>query len=491
MVHKVVRITFHCSAELIEALIKSPAPGFSLELTDEEPDLLVLEFRQFTDFEELGRFRGSRWVPALFVLGSPEEFIECRHWLLPGDDFCMAEELPGTGAFRLSRLAEPRLTQETVKVYQSLLETDALTGLPNRHRGTEIMNLWIAEASPDNPVSAILMDLDHFKAVNDNYGHRVGDNVLIHVADIIKPHISDEISASRFGGEEILITMKADNRRAFDFAEFLRREVEASSIPLSDETPDEMILITASLGVATINTPEESTKLIQSADMFMYKAKSAGRNRVEAQYSDNSDTPDDDAMIQDFESRLKVMTDRLVEYISLRGRKLAVYYRNEADQDGMTGLYRKEYFSRRFERDFENARKENSPLTLLFLDIDDFGNVNRTYGYPTGDTTLKKVSAVMLDSVRSVDWTARYGGEELCIIMPFTPITESLQVAERIRQQVESLEIIAYDRRRFGVTVSIGLAELSSGDREPVDLVQRAGDQTRAAKKKGKNTVSY
>lgn len=492
MASRVIQVRIFSPKNILSLLHDAGVFGVAFEEAQADADVLVIDGREFPSLEEAGRVRGTLLIPALIILRNQKELSECLHWLLPGDDICMVRDFRQTGAFRIARLSGDGSGRSAMDVYRKMLLTDALTGLVHRRGGSETLHLWAADSSSDNPLSAIILDLDHFKAVNDNYGHQVGDRVLVEVANILKPHISDEIHVSRFGGEELLILMKADNHRACEFAEFLRKEIENGLSPLDSLEGKEADPVTASFGVATIREPEEGKDLMNAADGFLYMAKSNGRNRVEGLIlHENGDVEDEDIMIRDFEARLRVMTDRLVEYLTYRGRKLAGHYRSEADRDGMTGLYRKEYFTRRISREFENARKDGSSLTLLFLDLDDFGNVNRTYGFPTGDSTLKMASRVLLDSIRNVDWTARYGGEELCIIMPSTPLTEAIQVAERVRQKVEALEITAYDGRKFGVTASIGLAEILEQDNEPVDLIQRAGDKTREAKKAGKNTVRY
>ena len=484
-----IRVAVVGARGLFAQLPSSTPYNRKLVEAETEPDVVMLDTRSNSDIMELANIRQNYEVPALFVVRNREELDLLFPRLLPGDDVCLVRDFRQTAAFRLVRLFGDGSGKTPMHFYKKMLITDALTGLPNRRILDETLDQWSVGLSPSNPLSAIIVDLDHFRAVNDEYGHMTGDRILVETANLLKPHVSDEIFACRYGGEEMLVLMKADNSRAVEFAEFLRKELE-SNLQITDDRP-----VTASFGVATVRDGDDvRDSLIRRADELLYQAKSDGRNRVVGQDPESDEDAglmDEDAVLRDFEVRLKVTTDRLVDYLTQRGRKLAGYYRKEAELDGMTGLHRKEYFERRFDRDFEMAVSSGQPLTLLFLDIDDFGNVNRTYGYPTGDATLKKVSRVMLDSVRTVDWAARYGGEELCIIMPGTTVEEAKLVAERVRAKVEALEIIAYDGREFGVTASVGLAEISGDDKAPVDLIQRAGDRTREAKKAGKNTVRF
>ncbi|GAA0795989.1 sensor domain-containing diguanylate cyclase [Marinobacterium sediminicola] len=165
---------------------------------------------------------------------------------------------------------------------QNLASHDALTGLLNRRVLMEQLNTEVARATRyGNPLSLIMFDADHFKKVNDHYGHQAGDRVLHDLAKVTGQLIRTSDIAGRYGGEEFMLVLPmTDAASAKELAERLRERVAELLIPQVSEC-DEAISITISLGVASlageINTTQE---LIRAADEALYRAKHEGRNRV-------------------------------------------------------------------------------------------------------------------------------------------------------------------------------------------------------------------
>lgn len=157
--------------------------------------------------------------------------------------------------------------------------TDPLTGLPNRRAGMDALaQAWNAAQRTGTPLAALVIDVDHFKSVNDRYGHAVGDQVLREVARNIQDSARKDEFASRIGGEEfLLICHDTDTRSALLAAERLRKKINACQIRL----PGLDIQTTVSIGVASrhtaMTTPDE---MVRQADQALYAAKASGRNRV-------------------------------------------------------------------------------------------------------------------------------------------------------------------------------------------------------------------
>jgi len=165
---------------------------------------------------------------------------------------------------------------------ERLASTDPLTKLPNRRSFFRRANAEFARTKRHGrPMSVVMMDLDHFKQVNDTLGHAIGDAVLKHVAAIIRDCMRESDIVARYGGEEFVILLpETDSGGAFVFAERLRFSVE--SYPLQIETGSQ-VNITVSLGVAIMSPEKEIPvldKLLQQADDALYQAKDCGRNRV-------------------------------------------------------------------------------------------------------------------------------------------------------------------------------------------------------------------
>ena len=174
------------------------------------------------------------------------------------------------------------------EIYRAMV-TDGLTQVANKRALDDFLDKEVARARRHQRSLALLMlDLDHFKSVNDQYGHLTGDVVLKELAALIRPRIRREELFARYGGEEFVIVLpETDHARAREFAEVIRKMVEAKVV--SFEGHD--IRITISIGVAEYDptvhaTPED---LIRAADQNLYEAKNRGRNCV---YGGRDITPD-------------------------------------------------------------------------------------------------------------------------------------------------------------------------------------------------------
>lgn len=169
------------------------------------------------------------------------------------------------------RTAELKEANETIS---RLAATDELTGLPNRRSFNDCLAVSLSAARRhEYPLSLILTDLDHFKAVNDTFGHSVGDQVLKEFADLLREMIRAEDIAARWGGEEFIIILPhTDSEAAAALAERIRIACEKHSPPMNG--------LSASFGVAQLRSGEDDDSLIRRADDAMYRAKNEGRNRV-------------------------------------------------------------------------------------------------------------------------------------------------------------------------------------------------------------------
>lgn len=156
--------------------------------------------------------------------------------------------------------------------------TDPLTGIGNRRA----MDKFIAEQldeSKSDIFSCIILDIDHFKRINDQHGHMVGDSVLRFIAKLLKQASKGQDFVGRFGGEEfILLLPDTSAANAFTFAEKLRKLLQETNLKLRNTTTT--LQFTASVGVSTYRKGELATDFINRADNALYIAKATGRNRV-------------------------------------------------------------------------------------------------------------------------------------------------------------------------------------------------------------------
>lgn len=158
--------------------------------------------------------------------------------------------------------------------------------------------------------------------------------------------------------------------------------------------------------------------------------------------------------------------------------------------DDLTGLHNRRYLDGRLGPVFGDAAARKRGLACLLLDIDRFKAINDTYGHDAGDEVLRAFAGRVRALTREVDIVARYGGEEVVIILPGTEIAEARAVAERIRLRIER-EPFAIERgaKAIAVTVSIGVAEREARDQGPADMLKRADTALYRAKEAGRNRV--
>lgn len=161
---------------------------------------------------------------------------------------------------------------------------------------------------------------------------------------------------------------------------------------------------------------------------------------------------------------------------------------NTAKFDRLTGLYTRAFFDEYLIREVGRAKRYDTELSLLFLDIDNFKQVNDQHGHLAGDAVLRDISHAILDKIRAQDIAARYGGEEIVVILPETKKTTGLILAERIRNLIADLTL-EHDGQNIPVTISGGLANFPIDTCEAQELVKFADMALLNAKSAGKNNI--
>jgi two-component system cell cycle response regulator len=171
--------------------------------------------------------------------------------------------------------------RHNVQLSLEMAITDQLTGLHNRrYMARHLDNLILNAQKSGKPLAFLIMDIDHFKSVNDTHGHDIGDEVLREFANRISANIRGIDLACRYGGEEFVVVMPdTDIDFACTIAERLRKSVESTPIDIS-RTPDKLN-VTISIGIAaSLGEGDNAEKLLHRADQALYRAKREGRNRV-------------------------------------------------------------------------------------------------------------------------------------------------------------------------------------------------------------------
>jgi diguanylate cyclase (GGDEF)-like protein len=148
------------------------------------------------------------------------------------------------------------------------------------------------------------------------------------------------------------------------------------------------------------------------------------------------------------------------------------------------------HFHDLLDQEIERAQRFNNHIGLVMVDIDNFKQVNDTYGHPQGDLVLKEVARVLQEQSRDIDYPARYGGEEMSVILPQTDIAGAAMLAERMREAIEELRVRRLDGGGvLKMTASFGVAALPGSATDKRYLIAVADEALYRAKRAGKNRV--
>jgi len=158
----------------------------------------------------------------------------------------------------------------------------------------------------------------------------------------------------------------------------------------------------------------------------------------------------------------------------------------EVGRDALTQLFNRRFLPTIMKREVELCRRKNSSFGVLMLDVDHFKQVNDTHGHDAGDRVLQQVAALVMNKVRAGDFAFRFGGEEFLMVMTEIDAHQLELIAEKIRQRVESADILLSNEKSINVTLSIGMA-MSDGHPDYQRLIERADKALYVAKNAGRN----
>ena len=252
--------------------------ALELSLLKPIPDLILLdvEMPDMDGFEVLTQLKANpqtRHVPVIFVTGRDGTAQEEEGLLCGAVDYITKPVRPVIVKARIK-------THLTIKYQRDELihraTYDQLTNLSNRHHLTQVgMKIFSKAKRQQEDFCAVIVDIDHFKSINDNHGHLIGDKVLKSIADLLSQNKRVEDFIARYGGEEFIILFDNCNLENASFkADILRQRIQ-------NQLPHD-IQVTASFGVAQLSNKHTTFEsLIKDADDALYRAKGSGRNRVE------------------------------------------------------------------------------------------------------------------------------------------------------------------------------------------------------------------
>lgn len=188
--------------------------------------------------------------------------------------------------------------------------------------------------------------------------------------------------------------------------------------------------------------------------------------------------------LTEFNKQLEQMVEKRTAELKVANEKLSEL----AMTDPLTKIMNRRGFSLRFNQEIERAMRYKHPLTLAMIDVDQFKFFNDTEGHVFGDEALKKIAQCFHSNLRKSDVVARYGGEELVILMPETRSQQGREICERLRMQIENTKFQGKSGEAY-LTVSIGIASFPEHGKDPEALVKAADNALYMAKDVGRNRV--
>jgi diguanylate cyclase (GGDEF)-like protein len=188
---------------------------------------------------------------------------------------------------------------------------------------------------------------------------------------------------------------------------------------------------------------------------------------------------------------LRVLSRRIREnnVVLLGSLVLQREYRNKAETDALTGLHNRAWFEEIFPKQLELCERTGQHASLLMLDIDHFKRVNDEYGHQSGDQALRHLGLLLQKNLRATDLCARYGGEEMIVLMPGTEIAQAKLTADRLRESLAASPVVLQDGRLLKLQVSGGLSQWQPGVALE-DLVRAADLALYRAKEGGRNRIT-
>ena len=425
------------------------------------PAVVVLCSEDFGSIEDMIIARGAVSALVLYRV-RPGELAAVLASVRDGDDVCLVDDPQSLVEHRLRAMARRA-------------GVDPMTGVLDR-------SSFLHRVSSELPAALLAMNLDRFKRFNDQHGHMAGDELLREAAARARAAAPRDAYLARISGDLFVVALASGCDPA-PAAAAIQAAINASPLHVQGTT-------TVSIGVVTRTTETSCEELLRHADGALYAAKARGRNRI-VEHADrvrDIRRRDGDLELEGFEEMTRVLAERVADVITERGRRVFQGLRDQADFDAVTGLATRRYLDRRLPLELERAREHRRPLSVGLVDIDHFGRVNKAHGWPSGDKVLAGTAARIRETLRASDWAARYGGEEICIVLEGVAGDAARAALERVRAAVAGRPFATTQDHLLEITVSIGCAELQPQD-TTAHLIERVSDRLLIAKRDGRDRV--
>jgi diguanylate cyclase (GGDEF)-like protein len=391
--------------------------------------------------------------------------------------------------------------QRQNKELHFLATRDPMTGCLNRRSFNEQFAESFNQAKSDNKqLTCIMVDIDHFKLVNDNYGHGVGDEVIILLAKILLSSTRDEDIVSRYGGEEFCIILPGiDIDEAVSVAERIRLKIKKDSIDTFESGPH----ITASLGVSSIlDNAKDPAELNDQADQALYVAKESGRNRVISWTADSKTSPpkptdgakteeqnqtDNRIPISDHSKHEEEVNQLQSQIKQLEQTTVFIseQLQHEQNYDRLTGLPNQALFYDRIKQAVERSARQGQLSAILIIDVDLFSQANNNFGMEVAEkmfssltdritSVFRKTDSIALYNLNTNDLTiSRFDGDEFGVLL--SDLDDRMLITWVVKRIFDSMnQPISYEDKQINVICKIGISVFPDDASSPEELVSHA-----------------
>lgn len=398
----------------------------------------------------------------------------------------------------MSMVVKLRQSQEVIneknRELKLLATTDPLTGIANRRTLMEELDAQMKQARLEgSPLSCIMTDIDHFKQVNDNYGHAVGDDVIRATAEVMQGLCRDEDLVGRYGGEEfVLVLPRLDAEAAAEVAERARIAVIALAYGDRLAVPK----LSSSFGVSDLSCgATDSTALVDAADQGLYRAKQGGRNRVvihdatEAAASKTAELaiekPLTETMTPSASDHSQARVLELEKLLQQRDQELSVI----SEFDALTGMPLRTIFLQRTEAELIRAARDETLVGVISFALRDLDRLVSTFGYVLCDELVLAVFDRLQKGLRTTDVVSMLSTEHALsritsneyglLLSSLSNTTSAMIVVTRLKRLLSEPFLLGEEKVYVGA--AIGIAITSGTDQQASSLFGEASQACQSA----------
>lgn len=374
-----------------------------------------------------------------------------------------------------------------------LATTDPLTGIANRRTLMEELDAQMKRATLEGTsLSCIMTDIDHFKQVNDNFGHAVGDDVIRATAEVLQGLCRDEDIVGRYGGEEFVLVLPGlDAEAAAEVAE--RARIAVIALAYGDQLA--VPRLSSSFGVSDLTSGAEDGKaLVDAADQGLYQAKEGGRNRVvihdpNAQAPQAAEkvteTPAKEVMDTSVSDQAQARVLELEKLLQQRDHELSVI----SEFDSLTGMPLRSIFLQRTDTELIRATRDEHLVGVISFALRDLERLVSTFGYVLCDELVVAVVDRLQKGLRSTDVVSMISTEHSLsritsneyglLLSSLSDITSAMIVVTRLKRLLSEPFLLGEEKVYVGA--AIGIAISSGGEQEAASLFGEASEACQSA----------